>query len=75
MKFLRASEKGAIGEVSACLLRYPTLAEHVSNPCDCSGDLAVKLRRVRARAVHLASEHALGELGRAREALQGDDPD
>eukprot|EP00959_Pyramimonas_sp_CCMP1952_P371458 7778424-Pyramimonas_sp.AAC.1 len=63
MKFLRASENGAIGEVSACLLCYPTLAEHVSNPYDCSGNLTVKLRRVREHAVHLASKHALDELG------------
>eukprot|EP00959_Pyramimonas_sp_CCMP1952_P089898 1881509-Pyramimonas_sp.AAC.1 len=38
MKFVRAVEAGRLREISACLLRYLALRDHVDNPCIIEGD-------------------------------------
>ena len=73
MKHLRAIEQGMAGEVTACLQRLPHLATLVDNPYEVGGNLSIRLSRVREHAVALARDHALDELGKAKDAAKDDD--
>ena len=61
MKFIRATEQGALGEISLCLTRYPTLGTMVANPYEINGNLSISLRKVKDHAIELAREAALSE--------------
>ena len=50
MKYLRAVENGAPGEISICLEKYPHLKELVGNPYQQDGNLTVNMQRVRDRS-------------------------
>ena len=58
--------------ISVCIQRYPHLTSLVNNPYDCSGNLTVKLRRVREHAIDLAREYALDELREVQDDTQAD---
>ena len=73
MKFIRSSEAGFLGAISACIVRYPSLKGLVDNPYDVEGNLSIKLRKVRAHAIELAREHALDELNQAHADLVNGD--
>ena len=73
MKYIRAMEKGYVSDISGCLERYPKICELVANPYDFQGNLSQKLRPLRDHVVELAKEHALDELRKSREDLQGSD--
>ena len=75
MRFLRAAEQGAPGSVSTCLLRYPALRELVDNPYELGGNATLRLQRVRDHAVALAREHAINELGKAKQEEQKENSD
>ena len=66
MRFLRAAEKGALGTISHCLIRYPHITSLVNNPYNISGSLAVSLRALKDHAVELAREFALEQLRNAQ---------
>ena len=67
MRFIRASETGAAGAISDCILRYPYLKELVQNPYTFDTNPVQRLRLVRLHVVALAREHALHELRRVQE--------
>ena len=71
MKLIRGLENGFLSDVSACLERYPKVAEYVSNPYDTTGNLSEKLKKLRDHAVELARDHALDELRKSHEDLAG----
>ena len=67
IKFIRASEGGALSEISSCIIRYPYLKDLVENPYTLNGNHTVRLQRVRDHAIDLAREKALADLHRAQE--------
>ena len=67
MKYLRAVERGAMGEISKCLLLYPGISDYVANPYDTSGTLYTRLRPLRDHVVELARQQALEGFGEADE--------
>ena len=73
MKFIRSSEAGFLGAISACIARYPSLKGLVDNPYVVEGNLSVKLRKARGHAIELAREHALDELNQAHADLVNGD--
>lgn len=74
MKFIRSVEKGAVGEISSCIIRYPHLKSLVDNPYATTGHLSRRLCRVRDRAVELARDHALDELNKSHADLASLNP-
>ncbi|CAK0832879.1 unnamed protein product, partial [Prorocentrum cordatum] len=73
VKFIRAAEAGRVHEISTCLLRYPSLRDHVDNPFVVEGNMSRHLRGVRLRAIQLAREHAIDELGKSHADLTSED--
>ena len=65
MKYIRAVEHGAVGEIGVCHLLYPDLANHVDNLYLVTGNLTSQLARVKAHAVELSRERALALLDEA----------
>ena len=61
MKFIRATEQGALGVISVCLVRYPALGTMVDNPYELNANLSISLRRVKDHAIEFAREAALSE--------------
>ena len=56
MKYIRAVERGAAGEIGVCHQLYPTLVNYV----------AIRhLARIRSHAIELARNHALAQLDEA----------
>ena len=76
MRFLRAAEKKAFGELDRCRQLYPHIHTLVTNPYDVDGNLTVKLRRLKDHAVELARTQAMSEAELAQTSAQGasDDP-
>ena len=67
MKYLRAIERGTVGEVDVCRRLYPPIDTYVANPYRLDGNITVRLAALRAHAVELARDFALQQLGEANE--------
>jgi len=65
MEYIRALERGALGEISTCLLRYSHIASLVHNPYDHMGNISIKLRAIKDHVVDLARAQAFEALDQA----------
>ena len=74
MKYIRAAEAGAMGEIPLCIEWYPCLAGLVGNPYEVGGNLAQRLLPIKDHAIELARAQALEQLGLAKEGTKDGDP-
>ncbi|CAK0904509.1 unnamed protein product [Prorocentrum cordatum] len=73
LKLIRAIEQGKLSAISDCIQACPELKDYVRNPYAIEGNLTRKLEDLRNFAADLARQHALDELTKSREVLQGTD--
>jgi len=67
IKFIRASECGALNEISSCIIRYPYLKVLVENPYAVDDNHTIRLQRVRDHAIDLAREKAIIDLNQTQD--------
>jgi len=67
MKYLRAIERGAVGEVDVCRRLYPPIDTYVANPYRLDGNITIRLAALRAHAIELARDFALQQMDEANE--------
>ena len=62
MKFIRAVERGSIGELSLCLHLYPNISRYITNPYATNVNVTTHLATLKDHAIELARTHAIAEL-------------
>ena len=65
MKYIRVVERGAAGEIGACLQYYLAMVNYVDSLYVVVGNLTQHLARIRSHAIDLVRDHALAQLDEA----------